>query len=53
MAKKKEPTNLMPAEPKEKNLIKNINRRFNTNFSKLQARIKILLELCEEMDIIM
>ena len=42
----------MSAEPK-KTLIKNINRTFNTNFSKLQARKKLLLELGGEMAIIM
>ena len=43
VAKKKETTNLKPAEPK-KNLIKNINRtysRLTTNF--LQVRKKLLL----------
>ena len=38
----------MPAEEK-KTLIKNINRTFNTNFSKLQARKKLVLELGGEM----
>ena len=42
----------MPAEPK-KTLIKNINRKSNTNFSRLQARKKLLLKLDGEMAIIM
>ena len=48
MAKKKEPTNLMPGERK-KTVIKNINRTFNFNISQLQVKKKLLQELGEEM----
>ena len=49
VAKKKEPTNPIPAETKK--IIKNINRTFDTGFSKtfLQVRKKLLQELGEEM----
>ena len=42
----------MPAESK-RTLIKKNNRTFNTNFSQLQVRKKLLQELGEEMAVIM
>ena len=44
MAKITESTNLMPAESK-KTFIKNINRRYITNFSQLQDRKRLFQEL--------
>ena len=49
MAKKKEPINLMPPEPKNVR-IKNINRIFNSNFSQTFSRLEknLLQELLHE-----
>ena len=49
MAKKKEPINLMPPEPK-KVRVKNINRIFNSNFSQTFCRLEknLLQELLYE-----
>ena len=52
MDKKKRANQFNICKAKE-NLIRNINRTFNTNFSQFQVRKKLLLELGEELTIIM
>lgn len=51
VAEKKEPTNLMFAEPK-KNLIGNISRTYSTNLSQSQIRKYLLQEKIRQILII-